>query len=91
MNHGDTWGNTRSFVLLLLGVQVVVVVLAWALNPLGPKSETEYAMLVAADLVAFALISYIGRLNGMGAVHRDGYLVAGSVAVLLFKFLLLLA
>ena len=83
--------SSKMFVLLLLAVQVVVVVFAWLLNPLGPKSETEYALLLAVDLVAFALISYVGRLGGAGRDPRGGYVLAGSVVVLVFMFLVLLA
>jgi len=85
------WGSTKMLVLLLLAVQAVAVVFAWLLNPLGPKSETEYALLLAVDLVAFALISYVGRLGGAGRNLREGYVLAGSALVLFFMFLVLLA
>lgn len=87
----DEWGSLRLFVVLLLGVQVVSVVFAWLLNPLGGKSQTEFVLLLATDLVAFALISYIGRIGGRGQSPRGGYILAGSAAVLFFMFLVLLA
>jgi len=87
----DNWWSTRMFVILLLAVQVVAVAFAWLLNPLGPKSETEYALLLAVDLVAFALISYVGRLGGAGKNPRGGYVLAGSALVLFFMLLVLLA
>ncbi len=61
------------------------------LDGLGPKSETEYALLLAVDLVAFALISYVGRLGGAGKDPSGGYVLAGSTVVLFFMFLLLLS
>ena len=91
MSALNDWGSTKMFVILLLAVQAVTVVFAWLLNPLGPKSETEYALLLAVDLVAFALISYVGRLGGAGENPRGGYLLAGSAVVLFFMFLVLLA
>ena len=91
MSARSDWGSTKMLVLLLLAVQAVAVVFAWLLNPLGPKSETEYALLLAVDLVAFALISYVGRLGGAGKGPRGGYVLAGSAVVLIFMFLVLLA
>jgi membrane associated rhomboid family serine protease len=85
----NDWGSTKILVILLLAVQVISVVFAWLLNPLAPKSETEYALLLAVDLVAFALISYVGRLGGAGKNPREGYVLAGSAVVLLFMFLVL--
>lgn len=90
MSSGEEWGSTRLFVILLLAVQAIAVVFAWLLNPLGPKSETQYALLLAVDLVAFAVISYVGRLGGGGS-PRGAYALAGAGAVLFFMFLVLLA
>jgi len=91
MSSDEGWSMLRLFVLLLLAVQVIAVVFAWLLNPLGPKSQTEYVLLLSADLVSFAIISYIARVGGSGSGPRGGYLVAGSAAVLVFMFLVLLA
>ena len=91
MSARSDWGSTKMLVLLLLAVQAVAVVFAWLLNPLGPKSETEYALLLAVDLVAFALVSYVGRLGGAGKGPRGGYVLAGSAVLLFFMFLVLLA
>lgn len=91
MISADDWRTTRMLVLLLLAVQVVVVVLAWLLNPLGPKSETEYALLLGVDLIAFAVISYVGRLGFEEEAARGAYVLVGAAAVLFFMFLVLLA
>ena len=87
----DEWGSLRLFAFLLLGVQLVSVVFAWLLDPLGVKSQTEYVLLLATNLVAFALLSYIGRAGGKGQDPRGEYILAGSAAVLFFMFLVLLA
>lgn len=87
----EDWNMLRMFVVLLLGLQVVAVVFAWLLNPLGAKSQAEYVLLLSADLVAFALVSYVARVGGRGTRLRGGYLLGGSVAVLVFMFLVLLA
>jgi membrane associated rhomboid family serine protease len=91
LSSNEGWGLLRTFVILLLAVQVIAVVFAWLLNPLGPKSQTEYVLLLSADLVSFAIISYIARVGGSGTGPRGGYVLAGSVVVLLFMFLVLLA
>jgi len=90
MSTGPKWESTRMFVLLLLAVQGVAVVFSWLLNPLGPKSVTEYALLLAVDLVAFALVSYVGRLSGTGEYPKGVFVIGGSAVVLLFMFLVLL-
>ena len=90
MSKQNEWWSTKILVLLLLAVQVIAVVFAWLLNPLAQKSEAEYALLLAVDLVAFGLISYVGRLDGTGKDPREGYVLAGSAAVLFFMFLVLL-
>jgi len=87
----NEWGSTKMLVLLLLAVQAVTVVFAWLLSPLGPRSGTEYALLLAVDLVAFALISYVGRLGESGKDPKESYVLAGSAVVLFFMFLVLLA
>ena len=91
MSEDNARASLRLLVLLLLAVQVVAVVFAWLLNPLGAKSEQEYVLLLAVDLVAFALISYIGRLGFRGDAPRSAYVIACSAAVLVFMFMLLLA
>lgn len=91
MSSENGWGALRLFVMLLLVVQLIAVVFAWLLNPLGAKSQTEYVLLLSADLVSFAIISYIARVGGSRRGPRGGYVLAGSVAVLLFMFLVLLA
>jgi len=87
----SSWESTKMLVILLLALQAVAVVFAWLLNPLGPKSETDYALLLAVDLVAFALISYVGRLGGTGEDPRGGFVLAGSAVALILMFLVLLA
>ena len=90
MSAQSDWRSTKMLVLLLLAVQAIAVIFAWLLNPLGQKSEAEYALLLAVDLVAFAVMSYVGRLGAAGMNPREGYVVAGSAVVLFFMFLLLL-
>lgn len=90
MTSEGEWGKVRTLVLLLLLLQLVVVVFAWLLNPTAQKSQTAYAFLLAADLVAFSMVSYIGRVFNRGDGVRGGYVLVGCAAALGFVFLVLL-
>jgi len=52
---------------LLLLVAALSVFVLWTVNPVGSGSEATYAMYLAVDLVAVAMISYVQR-----AVSREG-------------------
>jgi uncharacterized membrane protein YozB (DUF420 family) len=80
-------GQLRTLVVLLLTLQCVSVVLAWSLNPVSQRSQTAYALLLAADLVGFSLVSYISRVGNRGETVRGAFVLAGSAAVLFFMFL----
>ena len=90
MSTGD-WSELRLLVALLLVVQLVSVLLAWSLNPFGQLSETSYALVLAADLVAFSTISYLVRTREDGRGGRGPFVMAGAGAVLLFMLLALFA
>jgi len=83
----DDWGRIRVLVLMFLALQVVATMLVWSLNPVGPRSESEFALLLAADLVAFAVVSYVARKGNREEPIRRGYVLAGSMVVLLLMFL----
>ena len=54
-------------VSLLILVAAVSVFVLWSANPLGSGSETTFALYLAVDLIAVAMISYIQR-----SVSREG-------------------
>ena len=85
------WGKLRTLVALLLILQLVSVLLAWSLDPVCQQSETSFALLLAADLVAFSVVSYLARTSNQGIGGRGPFVLAGSVAVLLFMLLALFA
>jgi hypothetical protein len=84
------WRKVRTLVLLLLLLQLVVVVFAWLLNPTAQKSQTAYAFLLAADLVAFSMVSYMSRAFNRGDSVNGGYVLAGCAVALGFMVLVLL-
>ena len=87
MNPSAEWRRVRILVVLFLALQLVATILAWSLNPVGPRSESEFALLLAADLVAFAVVSYVARKGNREEPIRRGYVLVGSVVVMLLMFL----
>ena len=85
----EEWSRVRTLVVLLVILQAVSVFLMWSLNPTGQRTQTSFALLLAADLVAFSSVSYLGRIGDMGGKVRGALLLAGSAAVLLFMLLAL--
>lgn len=90
MNPGE-WSWLKILVISLLVLQLVSVVLVWSLNPLGQPSQTVFALLLSANLVAFATNSYLNRTWNSGGLVRTWLLALGSVLVLFFMFAVLFA
>lgn len=89
MNAAD-WGRVQLLVALLLVFQLVTVVLMWSLNPIGQVSQGSFALLLAADLLAFSMVSYVARIRNLERNLRGYLILVGSAAVLLVMFLALL-
>lgn len=69
-------------VSLLLIVAAVSVFVLWSANPTGSGSETTFALFLAVDLVAIAMISYVERsVSEQGSIGRAP-LIAGCCFVL---------
>jgi hypothetical protein len=74
-------------VALLLVLEVLSVYFLWVLNPVGPGAEDTFALYLAADLVSFAMISYVYRaLKENGRFGRVP-LVAGCCFVVVLLLL----
>ena len=82
----DEWRGLKTLVALLLAFQLVSVLLMWSLNPLSQRSQGSFALLLAADLVAFSIISYVNRLRNFAGV-RGPFVLLGSAMVQLFMLL----
>jgi hypothetical protein len=79
MKSGDTGAPHPSLieemgervVALLLLVEVISVFLLWTLNPLTSQGQDAFALYLAVDFVAFAMMSYLYRtLNAEGRISR---------------------
>ena len=86
----DGWGSVKMLVFFLLALQAVSVVLMWSLDPVGQRSQASFALLLAADLVSFSIISYLARSRIVGGGVRRSFVLMGSAATLLFMFLAML-
>ncbi|MGA2198410.1 MAG: hypothetical protein ABSG45_00575 [Nitrososphaerales archaeon] len=74
--------GVRIVALLLLVASLSVFVL-WTINPVGSGNETTFAIYLAIDLIAFALVSYIRRrITDDGKIGRVP-LIAGCCFILL--------
>jgi hypothetical protein len=77
--------GVRIVALLLLVASLSVFVL-WTINPVGSGNETTFAIYLAIDLIAFALVSYIRRrITDDGKIGRVP-LIAGCCFILLLVF-----
>ena len=73
-------------VSLLLLFELVSVFFLWTFNAVGPDAESTFALLLAADLVSFAMISYVYRV--LNREDRFGRLplLAGCVFICVLLF-----
>ncbi len=90
MSAGN-WKWLRTLVIVLLALQFVAVLFAWVASPVGRQSEAQFALLIAADLVAFTMVSYAARHGIEGESVREGLLLAGSGVVMLFMVMVAFA
>ncbi len=73
-------------VALLLLIMAISVFLLWTLNPLTSQGQDAFALYLAVDFVAFAMMSYLYRkLDSEGQISKV-LIVAGCcfIAVLFF-------
>ena len=77
---------TRRIIVLLLVLQGVSIVLLWTLDALNEVSEGTYALFLAVDMIAFAMISYVYRHDKESEPPSRTWLVVGSVLVLVLLF-----
>jgi hypothetical protein len=76
----------RRVIILLLLLQAVTTVFLWTLDALNEISEGIFALFLAADLVAFAMISYLYRHDKEGIDLSRIWLAIGGVVIVIFLF-----
>jgi len=71
----------RQIVALLILLQIVSVLSLWSLNALGTLSEGRFAVLLATDLLSFAIVAYVYTHEKWGEVINRGWILAGSLGL----------
>jgi hypothetical protein len=64
-------------VALLLLLQATATVTLWTLNPTDAASQALFAVLLGIDLLAFALVSYLYRMEKTGTRFNRGWVLVG--------------
>jgi hypothetical protein len=72
---------TLRIIALLIIVALASVVTLWTINVTGSASESTFAIFLAVDLLSFAMISYLYRVEKNGDEIRRLPLVAGCVFI----------
>lgn len=80
------WIGTRVVALLLL-LEALSVFLLWTFDPVGPAAESTFALFLAADLISFAMISYIYRVLKSENRIRRLPLLLGALLISALLFL----
>ena len=83
--------TSLRIVALLILLELLSVSFVWTLNPISGQGEATFALFLALDLVTFAMISYVYRVNRRGDDVNRVAILAGCCfgLVLLFAGLLL--
>ena len=76
----------RRVVILLLLLQGVTIVFLWTLDALNQVSEGTFALFLAADMIGFAMISYLYRHEKEMKMPSKTWLVVGGVLIVVFMF-----
>jgi len=77
---------SAKIVGLLILVELVSAYFLWTLNPVNQAGEAVFAILLAIDLVSFAMMSYIYRTNKSGEQLNRGVLILACCLILVFVY-----
>ncbi len=80
---------SARIVIMLLALQVVSTVFLLTLSPIGKVNTEIFALYVAIDLLAFAMVSYIYRMEKSDETISRVWIIIGGLmfVVLLFSSL----
>ena len=81
----------NSVIAVLIIIQLVSAAYLWSLNTVGLIAERLFALFLGADVLAFAMVSYIYRSYKREEPPRSSWLVVGAImlVILMFSSLLL--
>jgi hypothetical protein len=71
---------------LLILVELITAYFLWTLNPVNQAGEAVFAILLAIDLVSFAMMSYIYRTNKNGEQLNRGVLILACCMILVLVY-----
>jgi len=82
--------QNEQIVSLLFMLQAIATVFLWTLSALSSVSEVKFAVFLAVDLLSFAMISYIYRMQRWTKLPSKPWLLTGSIglAILILSGLL---
>ena len=78
--------QTRRIIILLLSLQATSIVFLWTLDALNQISEGIFALFLAVDLISFAMISYVYRVEKLQQIPSRGWIVIGCILILILVF-----
>jgi len=64
--------SVKAYVIALLVLQAVSVALLWVLNVLSDETSSVFAVLLAANLIAFAMVVQVYRNPGTVEAETSG-------------------
>jgi O-antigen/teichoic acid export membrane protein len=76
----------KRLAILLLLLQAVATIFLWTLDALNEISEGIFALFLAANLVSFAMISYLYRHEKEAMNPSRLWLAIGGILIVVFLF-----
>ncbi len=78
--------QANRMISLLLVLQVFSTGFLWTLDALNQVSEGIFALFVAVDLLAFAMVSYIYRAEKLRASPSRSWVLVGCILLIVIVF-----
>jgi hypothetical protein len=78
--------QVNRIIVLLLVLQLISTGFLWTIDALNEISESIFALFVAVDLLSFAMISYIYRVEKANASPSKVWILTGCVLLLVMIF-----
>ncbi len=75
-----------SIVAILVIFQIASVVFLWTINTVGLAAEQLFALFLGADILSFAMVSYLYRSLKGGEAPRVEWLMAGAIMLVALIF-----
>ena len=73
-------------ILPLIALQAISIVTMTSLNSLGSISEDIFTVFLAIDLVSFAVVAHIYRVERIGVTPSRYFLLCSLLAILVLLF-----